>query len=131
MRRPSTLARLTLGALALTAVGMSPLAAPRAQASPRAIQISITDHGFRPSNIVVALNQPLQIRVVNVGKKQHEFSIPYYRIYTENLAPGQVSTIGFAPWTSGRFEYISDPAGVDRPEFTGWMMVIDTSQRLK
>ncbi|MCL6626193.1 cupredoxin domain-containing protein [Alicyclobacillus shizuokensis] len=120
-----------MAAAAFAATGLSPLSAPHVQAQPRTLQIAITDAGFRPQNILVALNQPLQLRVINVGKKEHQFSIPYYRIYTETLAPGRVSTIGFAPWTSGRFEYISDPAGAGGAEFTGWMTVVDATQRLK
>ncbi len=131
MRRFSIWGRWAVAAGALALTGLSAFFAPQVQAQPRTLQIAITDAGFRPQNILVALNQPLQLRVVNVGKKAHQFSIPYYRIYTETLAPGRVSTIGFAPWTSGRFEYISDPAGGGGAEFTGWMTVVDATQRLK
>jgi hypothetical protein len=124
-------AKLTLGAAALVAIDFAPNSIPSAEANPRNVDVIITDHGFRPGNVLAALNQPLQIRVVNQGRKVHQFSIPYYRIYTENLAPGKVSTIGFAPWTSGRFEFISDPSGANKPEFTGWLTVVDGPQGLK
>ncbi len=96
-----------------------------AEAAPRSITVSITDSGFVPSNVVALINQPVEIQVVNKGHKVHQFSIPYYRIFSRNLEPGGTSTIGFSPWTAGRFEMISDPSGADRPEFIGTFIVTD------
>ncbi len=116
--------RLCAGTLAfLTALqSISPTVA---FAKDRSLQISITDHGFVPNSVMTVLNQQVKIHVVNNGRKVHQFSIPYYRIYTEDLNPGQTSDIAFAPWTAGRFDMTSDPSGTDNPEFKGNFNVTD------
>jgi heme/copper-type cytochrome/quinol oxidase subunit 2 len=87
------------------------------------IQISITDEGFSPNQITATVNQEIKIHVVNRGQKAHQFSIPYYRIYTRALGSGQTSDIAFTPWTAGKFEFTSDPSGSDNPEFSGNFIV--------
>jgi hypothetical protein len=109
----------------LTSLAVVAASTVYAQAAPRTISVSITDSGFVPSNVVALINQPVQIQVVNKGRKVHQFSIPYYRIFSRNLEPGGTSTIGFSPWTAGRFEMISDPSGADKPEFLGTFIVTD------
>jgi hypothetical protein len=78
-----------------------------------------------PSLVHGVLNQPLEIRVKNRGSRIHEFAIPDYRIYSANLAPGESSTISFAPWMAGDFTIMSDPSGENRPEFKGTLRVTD------
>ncbi|KPV43414.1 cupredoxin domain-containing protein [Alicyclobacillus ferrooxydans] len=96
-----------------------------AYAGVRQVNVQITDHGFSPSVILVALNRPVQIHVVNNGHQNHQFSIPYYRIFSSDLAPGGVTNIGFSPWTEGKFQMMSDPSGLDKPEFTGQFVVVE------
>jgi heme/copper-type cytochrome/quinol oxidase subunit 2 len=107
------------GAITLM-VSMAP-----AQAASRTISVSITDHGFVPNQIIALVNQPVQVKVTNQGHKVHQFSIPNFRIYTERLSPGQSSTVGFSPWTTGRFQMMSDPSGQGRAEFSGTFIVTD------
>ncbi|MCF8566719.1 cupredoxin domain-containing protein [Alicyclobacillus tolerans] len=107
-------------------IGTAALTAPQVtQASVRTVYISITDRGFAPNHVLTVANQPVSITVVNNGHQIHQFSIPHYRIYTENLKPGAKSNIQFSPWTVGRFEMMSDPSGKDQPEFTGQFTVTD------
>ncbi|MCL6549089.1 MAG: cupredoxin domain-containing protein [Alicyclobacillus sp.] len=101
---------------------------PAAVLAPRRVvtaHIAITDQGFRPNRILAVINQPVHIVVVNKGRKVHQFSIPYFRIFTENLKPGQSSDVRFSPWEPGRFDMISDPSGQNRPEFRGDFIVTD------
>lgn len=96
-----------------------------ASAKTRSIQISITDQGFVPSRVVAILNQQTNIHIVNQGHKVHQFSIPYYRIFTETLKPGASSDVSFSPWTAGQFDMISDPTGTNTAEFSGKFVVTD------
>ncbi|MBX5437374.1 MAG: cupredoxin domain-containing protein [Alicyclobacillaceae bacterium] len=100
----------------------APLAAPRRLVT---THIVITDHGFRPKRVMAVINQPIHIVVVNKGSRVHQFSIPRYYIFTENLKPGQSSDIRFSPWQPGRFDMTSDPSGQNRPEFRGEFIVTD------
>lgn len=112
--------KMALAGATAVIVSMAPV-----QAAPRTTSVSITDHGFIPNQIIAVINQPVQIKVTNQGQKVHQFSIPYYRIYTETLRPGQSSTVGFSPWTAGRFEMTSDPSGQGKAEFSGTFIVTD------
>ncbi len=96
-----------------------------AYAGVRQVNVQITDHGFSPRVVLVALNRPVQIHVVNNGHQTHQFSIPYYRIFSSDLAPGGVTNIGFSPWTEGKFQMMSDPSGLNKPEFTGQFVVVE------
>lgn len=89
------------------------------------IEITITDKGFSPNKLTAVVDQEIKIHVVNKGHRTHQFSIPYYRIYTRVLAPGQTSEIAFSPWTAGKFDFTSDPTGNDNPEFRGNLFVAD------
>lgn len=104
-----------------------PTATPHApvRAQGRQVNIVITDHGFQPNHVLALLNQTITLRVVNSGSKVHQFSIPYYYIYSQDLKPGAKTTISFAPWTAGRFDMMSDPTGKDTPEFNGKFTVTD------
>ena len=100
--------------------------APIAQAATRTVNVSMTDTGFVPTTILTLINQPIQVQVTNRGTKVHQYSIPYYHIYTENLSPGRSSTIVFSPWTAGQFQMMSDPSGQNIPEFSGTFMVTES-----
>lgn len=113
--------------LTCTAITLSTIltAAPPAQASTRTVQINITDRGFVPSQVVAVINQPITLRITNQGRKVHEFGLPYYRIFTPDIMPGQTSTVSFSPWTAGRFDMVSEPAEVNAPQFSGKFIVTD------
>lgn len=113
---------LVLGFSAALWLILAPLSAYAGQ---RTVDVQLTDEGFSPKTVLAALNQPIVIHVVNTGRHTHQFSIPYYRVYSSALAPGGVTTIGFSPWTEGRFEMVSDPSGTNQPEFKGLFTVID------
>lgn len=111
-----------VGAMAILTAGLSPVASAK---SGRVVNIQLTDRGFTPSNVVAALDQPIEIHVINSGHHHHQFSIPYYRIYSRDLPPGGVTDIGFSPWSAGEFDMTSDPTGSERPEFTGHFIVLN------
>lgn len=94
-------------------------------ASVRTVNVTITDTAFVPNHVVALVSQPIQIKVVNRGTKVHQFSIPYYRIFTSDLNPGASSTIQFSPWQVGRFKMISDPSGQEKAELSGQFFVTD------
>ncbi len=99
---------------------------PVVQAAPQALIISIMDDGFSPKQVVSAVNRQVQIEVYNKGSRTHQFSIPYYRIYTENIKPGGKESISFSPATTGQFQIMSDPSGKNLPEFSGTFVVTDS-----
>ncbi|SFU82874.1 cupredoxin domain-containing protein [Alicyclobacillus macrosporangiidus] len=96
-----------------------------AEAAARTVEIQATDQGFVPANVIAMVDQPIHLHVVNKGTRVHQFSIPFYRIFSRNLGPGEVTDIEFAPWTQGRYEMASDPGGNMSPEFRGWFIVTD------
>lgn len=59
------------------------------------VNVLITDHGFSPNRLIEPLDTPLHLHIQNVGKQQHEFAIPEYRIYTRTLGPGRPQTSSF------------------------------------
>lgn len=89
------------------------------------VNVLITDHGFSPNRLIEPLDTPLHLHIQNVGKQQHEFAIPEYRIYTRTLGPGETSDVEFSPWESGTFTMYSDPVADSQPEFTGQFIVKD------
>ncbi|MCL6452903.1 MAG: cupredoxin domain-containing protein [Alicyclobacillus sp.] len=106
-------------AVAVAATAGWAFGTPLALAQGRHVDIQITDTGFQPNQVTATVDQSIRITVANRGTTTHQFSIPYYRIYSENLAPGQTQQIEFSPWQTGSFEMVSDPSGKDRPEFRG------------
>ncbi|MDQ0189567.1 cupredoxin domain-containing protein [Alicyclobacillus cycloheptanicus] len=116
-------AALTVGA-AFAGV-LWPAAPTQAQPQSRTVNVTITDSGFIPNQVLALVNAPITLNITNQGHQVHEFAIPYYRIYTADLQPGQKSTVSFSPWTAGQFDMISDPSGTNQPEFTGKFIVTD------
>ncbi|QSO51908.1 cupredoxin domain-containing protein [Alicyclobacillus curvatus] len=94
-----------------------------AYAGSRKVNVQLTDNGFTPSNILAVVDQPIEIHVVNTGHRDHQFSIPYYRIYSRDLSPGATTDIAFSPWTAGHFDVMSDPSGNNHAEFRGQFIV--------
>jgi hypothetical protein len=94
-----------------------------AYAGSRKVNVQLTDNGFNPSNILAVVDQPIEIHVVNTGHRDHQFSIPYYRIYSRDLSPGATTDIAFSPWTAGHFDVMSDPSGNNHAEFRGQFIV--------
>ncbi|QSO46824.1 cupredoxin domain-containing protein [Alicyclobacillus mengziensis] len=92
-------------------------------AGPRKVDVQLNDRGFSPNNVLAVLDQPIEMHVVNTGHRDHQFSIPYYRIYSRDLPPGAATDIKFSPWSTGRFEMMSDPSGTNKPEFRGQFIV--------
>jgi plastocyanin domain-containing protein len=92
----------------------------------RTIQISITDKGLRPSNILSVYQQPVDLTVKNDGHHLHQFSIPEFYVYSRTLQPGEVSHIQFTPYKVGRFDILSDPSGTLSPEFKG-VLIVETT----
>ncbi|WDL97863.1 cupredoxin domain-containing protein [Alicyclobacillus sp. ALC3] len=121
-RRVAAAAGALLFASTLELCGALPL---NQAAAARVISVTITDSGFNPSQITALLDKPLNLRITNQGRRAHEFAIPDYYIFTQNLAPGASTTVGFTPDKPGQFTIMSDPSGNDNPEFTGKLTVTD------
>lgn len=96
---------------------------PSAHAVGSTVTVNISDTGFTPNRVTALVDKPVHIHVVNQGRATHQFSIPYFRIYTQNLAPGAANDVEFAPWTTGEFDMTSDPKGANKPEFQGKFVV--------
>ncbi|MCY0869648.1 MAG: cupredoxin domain-containing protein [Firmicutes bacterium] len=77
-------------------------------------RVSINDQGMKPSTLSVKVNRKVHIDIVNRGLRVHNFVIPRFYIFTQNLQPGQSTSAEFTPDRTGRFRYYSDTGG--RPE---------------
>lgn len=121
-RRIAAVAGGLLIACVIEVCGLLPL---NQAAAARVVSVTITDSGFSPSQITTLLDKPLNLRISNQGRRVHEFAIPGYYIFTQNLSAGASTTVGFTPDKPGQFTIMSDPSGNDNPEFTGKLTVTD------
>ena len=85
--------------------------------------VILRDSGIEPSMIAATKDEPVSLRVINRGKKIHNFVIPDFYIFTQNLSPGQSTSVGFSPEKVGSFRYYSDAPGAEEPGLTGQLQV--------
>lgn len=110
---------LSMGAMMLT-VGVW---SSTASAHTKTMTVKLTDKGFEPSAITARTDEPIHLHVVNAGTKTHQFSIPHYHIFSQNIAPGTTDEVEFIPWEKGNYEMMSDPSGDYNPEFQAKFIV--------
>ena len=73
--------------------------------------ITITDQHFEPSQMHGTVGTAIKIHVKNIGKKEHNFVIPDYYIFSPNLHPGESTDVEFTPDKKGAFSFYSDAPG--------------------
>jgi plastocyanin len=77
-------------------------------------RVSIDDQAMHPDTLRAHVNQRVHIDIVNRGSRVHNFVLPRFYIFTQNLQPGQSTSAEFTPDKVGQFRYYSDTGG--RPE---------------
>jgi len=87
------------------------------------LQVSLQDSSIRPTQIVTAKGEVVSLTVVNQGKKVHNFVVPDFYIFTQNLNPGEQVKLSFTPDKTGAFPYYSDTGGKPEPGVRGTMRV--------
>lgn len=92
-------------------------------ASAQTVQVSLHDGSISPTHIEAQKGAKLQITVHNVGKQVHNFVIPSFYVFTQNLSPGSQVNVSFAPAKTGAFRYYSDKAGKPEPGMEGVLTV--------
>lgn len=112
---------LTLCALvALATSGWSDTA--RAVTGPTAVasyRIVVDDRGFQPTRIKARVDQDVKIVIVNKGAHVHNFVLPAFYIYTQNLQPGATTSVGFQPDKTGLYPFFSDTGGSPEAGLSG------------
>ncbi len=87
------------------------------------VQVLLNDSGITPRSIQAVKGETLHIEVVNQGQRAHNFVIPEMYIFTQNLAPGELTNVSFVPDKLGRFNYYSDTGGKPEPGLSGFLTV--------
>lgn len=85
--------------------------------------VDITDSQMRPAALSATKDEPLALEIVNRGQKMHNFVIPDFYIFTQNLKPGETVHVQFTPDKTGKFPYYSDTGGNPEPGIRGSLAV--------
>jgi len=91
--------------------------------SARPIQVTLRDGGIEPREIDVMQGATVDIVVRNAGTQIHNFVVPDFYVFTQNLQPGETVTVSFVPDKTGKFRYYSDRDGIPEAGMQGTMKV--------
>jgi len=106
-----------------TAAAVPAPTAASVPADPAMVMVTLSDRGYRPSDIATGVQRPIMLMVVNRGARAHELraSIPLAGLQTEDpaaatppasggtsgfdvtLGPGQEIDVSFTPTATGRY----------------------------
>ncbi|SIS78696.1 cupredoxin domain-containing protein [Alicyclobacillus vulcanalis] len=114
--------RVLAAALASLAV-ITAFQAPRDVTWAAPIQVTLRDGGIDPREIDVRRGATVNIVVRNAGKQIHNFVVPDFYVFTQNLQPGETVTVSFVPDKTGNFRYYSDRDGIPELGMQGTMKV--------
>jgi len=92
-------------------------------ASARPIQVTLRDGGIEPREIDVTQGTTVDIVVRNDGTQIHNFVVPDFYVFTQNLHPGETVRVSFVPDKTGKFRYYSDRDGIPEAGMQGTMKV--------
>lgn len=87
------------------------------------VQVEIRDRGMVPNVIAAKKGSEVKIHIVNHGGKQHNFVIPEFYIFTQNLNPNEDVNVAFTPDKTGHFDFYSDTGGKPEQGLTGKLHV--------
>lgn len=83
-------------------------------ANAQTTQVALQDGSIVPSQLRGVVGKPVSLNITNRGKKVHNFVIKDFYIFSQNLTPGQSTSVGFTPDKTGAFPFWSDTGG--KPE---------------
>ena len=71
------------------------------------------------------MDQDVKIVIVNKGAHVHNFVLPAFYIYTQNLQPNASTSVGFRPDKTGLYPFFSDTGGSPEAGLSGQIHVHD------
>lgn len=71
-------------------------------------RIHYSDKGISPASITVTKGDKVKLQIQNNSSKIHNFVIPDFFVFTQNLNPGQSTSVEFDAAKSGSFQFYSD-----------------------
>lgn len=95
------------------------------QATPGTVEIR--DRSVTPMHLFAVKGEPVHLTIVNEGKQVHNFVIPDFYIFTQNMQPGETVQVGFTPDKTGTYPFYSDTGGKPEPGISGTLRVRDVS----
>ncbi|MFD1673447.1 cupredoxin domain-containing protein [Alicyclobacillus fodiniaquatilis] len=87
------------------------------------VQVVLQDGSIQPANIQAEFRQEFHAVVQNNGTRIHNFVVPDFYVFTQNLQPGQKVDVRFTPDKKGSFRYYSDKNGVPEPGMEGHLHI--------
>lgn len=85
--------------------------------------VIIRDAGMTPSVLTAQKGEKVDLAIRNQGTKTHNFVLPDFYIFTQNLSAGETVTVQFTPDKTGTFAYYSDAIGKPEPGIRGSLTV--------
>ncbi|WP_269449052.1 cupredoxin domain-containing protein [Ferroacidibacillus organovorans] len=85
--------------------------------------VAITAKGFVPNELRATGNGPIRIDIVNQTDHVHNFVLPKYFLFTQNLQPKEKTYVSFVPDKAGRFEFYSDTGGKKEQGYSGYLQI--------
>ena len=86
-------------------------------------RVDITDTGFHPDALRGALDRPVRILIRNRGERVHNFVLPAFYIFTNNLKANDETEVEFTPDKRGVYPFFSDAGGAREPGLAGRITV--------
>lgn len=96
---------------------------PASLAFAQNVQVTLRDGSIEPSQIEATKGQPVHVFVRNQGTNVHNFVVPDFYVFTQNLQPGESVNVSFTPDKTGTYPYYSDKKGVPEPGMEGQLQI--------
>ena len=91
---------------AIAALGAT-LAVSSANAQPQGYALTIRNHKFEPTELVLPASEKIELRVTNADPTVEEFESP--SLHREKIVPpGQTVSVFIGPLRPGRYEFFGD-----------------------
>ncbi len=107
----------------LCSVALLTIFFPFSAAYAQTVQVTLRDGSIQPGTIQSTRGQEVHVLVQNRGLNVHNFVLPAFYVFTQNLQPGQRVDVRFTPDKTGAFQYYSDKSGVPEPGMFGTIQV--------
>lgn len=95
--------------------------------SAQTVRVSLRDGSITPPRIDATQGTSIHITVQNEGKRVHNFVVPDFYVFTQNLEPGETVNVSFTPSKLGTFRFYSDKNGKPEPGMEGVITVRGTA----
>ncbi|GMA62284.1 cupredoxin domain-containing protein [Alicyclobacillus fastidiosus] len=75
------------------------------------VQVTLHDGSIEPAVIQSTKGQEVRVFIQNRGTTVHNFVVPNFYVFTQNLQPGGQVNVKFTPDKTGTFPFYSDKKG--------------------